>query len=414
VRLRVQFIGKLTKKQVIHCEKRLKYYDNAHHRLKPISRNLWITNAELNIMANDNVDEQDKKIEDIENKLLAEDDYSETPPSDIVAFNELRSCADLVRMYKNDQLIIKPDFQRDIVWPNPAQTRFIDSLVKQLPIPSMCLSLDYNTQERLMIDGLQRISSIIKFLTDSDWRLSSLDDIDEKISGKTSGFIKKKYPQIYSRIENLTIPVTVLRCDYSKKSHLNYLFTIFHRLNTGGNKLSNQEIRNCIYQGSFNDMLKEIVNYPNMRGLFGLKPNETKRYAYEELVLRVFAFADEYMSYNGKLAKFLNDYMERNRNIDEDEVDSRTRAFKRAIDLFYERMMEGNQLPKLSKATTEALLVGMYLNIDELEQLDTDQLREKYQSLREDQNFSFENLNEGIASTEKVKARIGRAIELFS
>ncbi len=124
--------------------------------------------------------------------------------------------------YKTDQLIIKPDFQRDIVWTKPAQTRFIDSLVKQLPIPSMCLSLDYKTGERLMIDGLQRISSIIYFLTDKKWKLSKLDDIDKRISGRTPSQIKQKDYDIYSRLENLTIPVTVLRCDYSKKSHMNY------------------------------------------------------------------------------------------------------------------------------------------------------------------------------------------------
>ena len=69
-------------------------------------------------------------IERIEAEQEENDDYSETPPTDIVAFNELRSCADLVRMYNTRQLVIKPDFQRDVVWSNPAQTRFIDSLVK--------------------------------------------------------------------------------------------------------------------------------------------------------------------------------------------------------------------------------------------------------------------------------------------
>ena len=81
----------------------------------------------------------------------------------------------------------------------------------------MCLSLDYKTEKRLMIDDLQRISSIIKFLSEDDWRLSALDDIDSRISGRTAGYIREKHTDIYSRIDNLTIPVTVLRCDYSKK-----------------------------------------------------------------------------------------------------------------------------------------------------------------------------------------------------
>ncbi|RLA44388.1 MAG: DUF262 domain-containing protein, partial [Gammaproteobacteria bacterium] len=59
--------------------------------------------------------ELDEELESVEEALADEDDFSETPPSDIVAFNELRSCADLVRLYKSKQLDIQPDFQRDIV-----------------------------------------------------------------------------------------------------------------------------------------------------------------------------------------------------------------------------------------------------------------------------------------------------------
>ena len=125
-----------------------------------------------------------------EEDVLSQDDSSDQPPSDIVAFNELRSCADLVRMYESNQLEIKPDFQRDIVWPNASQTRFIDSLTKQLPIPSMCIGLDYNTNSRIVIDGLQRMWSIIRFLTEENWKLSSLRDIDHRLSGKRMSYIQ--------------------------------------------------------------------------------------------------------------------------------------------------------------------------------------------------------------------------------
>lgn len=64
------------------------------------------------------------------------------PPPDIIAFNEQRSCADIFRMYQKGQIEISPDFQRGEVWRNSAQTLFIDSLMKQLPIPSMCLYID--------------------------------------------------------------------------------------------------------------------------------------------------------------------------------------------------------------------------------------------------------------------------------
>lgn len=359
------------------------------------------------------MEEYNEEIATEESHLAEEDDYSETPPSDIVAFNELRSCADLVRMYKANQLIIKPDFQRDIVWNNPAQTRFIDSLVKQLPIPSMCLSLDYKTEKRLMIDGLQRISSIIKFLTDTDWRLSQLEDIDSRISGRTASHIKEKHTDIYSRIENLTIPVTVLRCDYSKKSHMNYLFTIFHRLNTGGNKLSNQEIRNCIFQGDFNELLKSLVKNKITRDLFSLEDNNSYRFSYEELFLRAFTFADTLDKYNGRLAKFLNDYMDNKKKISSEEIERKRDVMERTVNLLYNRILDGQSLPKLSKATTESILIGIYKNIDILESNTDLKLQEKLSLLRKDDQFSVESLKEGLSATEKVKNRINRAVEIF-
>ncbi|HGY1053854.1 TPA: DUF262 domain-containing protein [Aeromonas salmonicida subsp. pectinolytica] len=119
-------------------------------------------------------------IESEEDGLFFEDESDQQPPSDIVAYNELRSCADLFRMYDNGILEISPDFQRDSVWKAAGQTRFIDSLIKQLPIPSMCFSLDYKTQKWQVIDGLQRMSAIIKFLDNKkDWRLSDLNSCSE-------------------------------------------------------------------------------------------------------------------------------------------------------------------------------------------------------------------------------------------
>jgi len=142
------------------------------------------------------------------------------------------------------------------------QTRFIDSLIKQLPIPSLCLTLDYKTGKRIVIDGLQRIQSIINFLNvNEDWKLAKLEDIDDRISGKKVSEIKEKNSFFIERVKNAALPITILRCDLSKESHANYLFTIFHRLNSGGTKLNNQEIRNAIYSGNFNNFLKEANRY---------------------------------------------------------------------------------------------------------------------------------------------------------
>jgi len=358
--------------------------------------------------------EYDEDIQKQERYLEEEDDTNEVPPTDIVAFNELRSCADIARMYKNGQLNIQPDFQRDVVWSNASKTRFIDSLIKQLPIPSMCISLDYRTDERLVIDGLQRISSIISFLTNDNWKLSKLDDIDPKISGKTVEYIKDKFASIFDRVENLTIPITVLRCDYSKKSHKQYLFTIFHRLNTGGNKLTNQEIRNCIYGGKLNTLLRELVKYENFRLMLNLEDEATYRFAYEELILRLFAFSEERKRYKGGLANFLNNYMDDNRSLDDVEIERKRHNFERTINLFYLRILNAQPLPKISKTTTEAIIVGIYSNINNLETLEDSHLRGMFHNLRNDELFSLENLKEGLSGREKVQKRLERAVNIFN
>lgn len=120
----------------------------------------------------------DQTISKLEEQSFYEDDYAEVPPSDIVAYNELRSCADLFRMKQQGILNIQPEFQRDIVWKGPDQTRFIDSLIKQLPIPSMCFALDHKAQRWIVIDGLQRISTIVRFLDGGNWTLSPLEDVE--------------------------------------------------------------------------------------------------------------------------------------------------------------------------------------------------------------------------------------------
>ena len=359
----------------------------------------------------------DKKLEELEELQENSDDSNESPPNDIVAYNELRSCADLLRMYQEKQLEIQPDFQRDVVWNKSMQTRLIDSLVKQLPIPSLCISLDYKTQERFVIDGLQRIATIINFLDtekDAEWQLARLDDIDERISGKSNLTIKKKYPEIFSKIQNTVLPITVLRCDYSKKSHMNYLFTIFHRLNTGGSKLTNQEIRNCIYNGTLNDYLKTSVNLENFKLIFDIKDSKVYRFSNEELILRFISLYSKHENYNGRLAKFLNKFMEDNKNADTTTIDDFINITERTLNLLYQKILNNSVMPRLSKATTEAVLVGIAKNIDSLEAKSNEEAFKLYMEVRNDDLFSVENLKEGLAQKDKVITRLNKAIEILS
>lgn len=246
--------------------------------------------------------------EEMKDSDFTEDDSNEVPPIDIVAFNELRSCADLFRLYKEKVLDIDPDFQREFVWQPAAQTRFIDSLTKQLPIPSMCLAFDYKKEQWIAIDGRQRLSTIIKFLQKGDWRLSKLDDINPEIAGKSAARIGNEDGDLYryyQRVSNTSIPINVLRCDFSNKSHMDYIFTIFHRLNSGGIKLNNQEIRNCIFQGSFNTLLEECDQSNDWRKLNRMKSELNYRRVKQEINFASSHFVKIWQNIMVKLPSFL-------------------------------------------------------------------------------------------------------------
>lgn len=360
----------------------------------------------------------DKNIEILERMTFEEDDSPEVPPSDIVAYNESRSCADLFRMYNQGILEIQPEFQREIVWKSPAQTRFIDSLTKQLPIPSMCFSMDHKTLRWKVIDGLQRMASIIRFLSgDPNWVLSRLDDIDQDLSGKSAkSFLNPDSPlhHFYRRVENLTLPITVLRCDYSKKSNTNYLFTIFHRLNTGAMKLNNQEIRNCIYSGTFNNLLKELNRNTEWMRLNKMKKENGFRFTKEELILRFFAFYDQYKEYGGRLAKFLNEYMADNRNLNDAQAKEKKELFEKTIKLVFLKLFDGKAPTKTPISVIEATLVGVAKNINALEITDAHEIKSKYNTLLQHEEFSEQKLSEGLSGKLRVIGRLDAAINTFS
>lgn len=341
-----------------------------------------------------------------------EDSEQPIPPADIVAYNELRSCADLFRMHATGKLEIQPDFQREVVWKQDDQSRFIDSLVKQLPIPSMCFSLDYKTQRWKVIDGLQRMSSIIRFLSQTEWRLSNLSDIHPQLRGVTNSDLRQgneDQKRLFALVEDVSIPVTVIRCDYSQPNHMLYLFTIFHRLNSGGVRLTNQEIRNCIYSGAFNDQLKEFDRTNGdwkavKKRIWG----SMDRYRSVEVLLRVLAFSENRQAYDGNLARFLNQFMH-----------ARTKANDHDIKMPLADMMArakeafgAGRPTKLPLVLVEALLVALYVKRAELATRSAADMQASYAAMRSKPSF-MESARYAVTSVENVKARLDAAIRAF-
>lgn len=357
------------------------------------------------------------KIENIEEKFSETYRSTEQPPPNIVAFNELRSCADLFRLHEKEQIDIHPFFQRECVWTAPDQTRFIDSLVKQLPIPSMCFAFDYNTRKWIVIDGLQRMTAIVKFLNkNANWTLSRLEDIDPNLSGKNSIDFHDEESPLHSyieRVENLTLPITVLRCDFSDESHMEYLFKIFHRLNAGGVRLNSQEIRNCIYSGSFNNMLIELDKDANWVRLKSHINGKKDRFRSMELALRILAFSKSRDAYKGNLARFLNDFMFNHRRESDSKLNNIKKGFVRMSTILVDKVIPQMESQKFGFTQFEALAVGVVLNIGNVEQLNDKDLKKCIKKFEQIELLKTEALSADISRTESVKSRLKFAIESF-
>ncbi len=360
-------------------------------------------------------------IKEIEDKLQFEDDSNEVPPKEVFTFNELRSCSDLFRMYQKKLLEIQPIYQRDIVWGNSDRTRFIDSLLKRLPIPSLCFSQDSNTNKMQVIDGLQRIDTICQFFNDGSWRLSSLEDIDKRISGKSVQEIKESNPEVLSDIENFALPVTLLRCDYTKTNHTEYVFTIFRRLNTGGLKLTNQEIRNAIFSGPLNDLLKvcnDTKYWKNLLRKTTGQKNKNDRFRSIETVLKFFAFYDRLSKFKSGLSNYLNEYMKDSRFLSEENLEKKRTLFNRTVNFALSYLYARKTATKLNGATFEAVLYGIAKNIDGLEKLVSKSrqatITRKYKDLLKQKTFSTETLSEGLYQKQKVVERFSLAESAFS
>jgi hypothetical protein len=302
-----------------------------------------------------------------EDTFFEEDRDQPIPPENVVAYNELRSCADLCRMHASGKLELQPDFQRDVVWKPEEQARFIDSLVKQLPIPSMCFSLDSHTKNWKVIDGLQRMSTITKFLGSAEWRVAPVEDIHAVLRGKKNVDLRKgsdEEKKLYASVEDISIPITVIRCDYSDESHMRYLFTIFNRLNSGGVRLNNQEMRNCIYSGKFNNMLKDVDRnckpwHAVCRRIWG----KMDRFRSVEILLRMLAFSEKAEQYDGNLAGFLNDYMlKAMRGADDETLKGYRTSLENSTALAL-LVLESLPVGKRSLTFVEGILVGVMTNL---------------------------------------------------
>ncbi|WP_426117424.1 DUF262 domain-containing protein [Massilia sp. PWRC2] len=199
------------------------------------------------------------------------------------------------------KLKLDPDFQRKYKWDKAGwerASRFIESCLMRIPLPA-CYFAEKGDGTHLVIDGVQRLTTIEKFFND-DFALEGLTAFEE-LEGK-------KFSQLgayRAELEATTIRCIILR----KENPENLIQEIFSRLNQGAVRLSDQEIRHAIFPGTLNDLLYDLGCLPDIAN-FGNTVKDAREA--DELVLRFFALQDDLASYKGRLSKFLDTYMREN------------------------------------------------------------------------------------------------------
>ena len=230
----------------------------------------------------------------------------EKASQDIVKDGYEMSIGELLNLYRDDELVIDPEFQRYFRWDVTRKSRFIESLMLGIPIPPIFV---YQNEDGIweLIDGLQRLSTIFEFvgmLKSPDGGIAdpaeleatkmqpSLDGV--KWTGGENGLSKP----LQLQVKRSRIRVEILTKDSDAQSK----YELFQRLNTGGASLNEQEVRNCIIvkiNPEFYRWLKGASEIEQFLDTLSITTNAEQQQKNLELALRFFVVKN--MPYQGKL-----------------------------------------------------------------------------------------------------------------
>ncbi|WJV54463.1 DUF262 domain-containing protein [Prodigiosinella aquatilis] len=294
-----------------------------------------------------------------------------------------------------------PDYQREFIWNNKQKSRFIESLLLNLPIPYIFVA-DIGSGEnegRLeIVDGSQRIRTLHQFTNN----MLTLEGLQKLVTA--NGF---KYSDFSSprrlRFDRKTIRMIELTeyCDEETRRE------IFDRLNTGGKKLTTMEQRQGSNDGPFLAFVNEISEDALFQSICPLGDARKCRSEYPELALRYFAYTEEYLEFRKSVDEFLTTYLKR-KNAEYTEKDAETLTTKfHQMCKFIETYFP-NGFRKVKNATTvprirfEALAVGATLALEE----DPNLVPQNIESWINSKEFITHTRSDASNSKPKVKARI--------
>lgn len=221
---------------------------------------------------------------------------------------------ELIRRVERFRIEVAPVYQRQFRWDEARQSKLIESLLLGIPVPPLFMATNVNFDEQVqweVVDGLQRLLTLVNFAGGDDARRATnlkqpilvLRELDKLTSINGSKFAD--LPQdIRSSLEDRPVKVIVL----NDKSDLQVRFDLFERLNTGGVKLTDQEVRECVYRGEFMDCIVELSLDENFMKIVHLPAQRWKDGTPQDYTLRFFAFLEKYMEFKHSVKEFLNEF----------------------------------------------------------------------------------------------------------
>lgn len=310
-------------------------------------------------------------------------------------------------MVDANDLMTNPDYQRNYVYDDKRASLLVESILIGIPIPIIYLCEE---EEGIysVIDGQQRIMSFTRFLK-NEFALTGLT----KLTELNGSYFKDLSKSIQRRLRAKSLKAICLDRD---SQDLKY--DIFSRLNLGAVKLKDQEVRNCIYRGSFNDMLHHIANTDvNARSLFHNADN--KRMEFEERILRFFAMRDFY-NISGTFKDTMNRFMTKHMHDSpaeiasfEEQYRSVTDAVKQVLgdDAFF---FQGERSSKFNGAVYDSIIIPFSLFSKRDLLMHADAIRTRLAIMKASDDEYRENVYVGTNAGRKVRSRITKVIDIIN
>jgi len=283
-----------------------------------------------------------------------------------------------------------PFYQRNFVWTQKEQSRFIESILLGFPISTMVFAEVENGALEI-IDGSQRMRTIDNFLNDrlKLVGLEKLEGLNQLTFNDFSSSRKRK-------IKNSTIRAIVL-FDLDK-STLDIPHELFDRLNTGGKSLTKMEIVKGTQQGAFiNFLFEECENNSRLNELSQFSNEDKKRGYREEFLIKYFAFSDN-LNFDKVLNVFLDDYIEEQNELFRDDVyrDEKLAQLKEMLS-FVQKKNLIKDIKSHRKNKILAIYIGVTLALKEKRLIENNEIDIFVEDFIENaKSNSFEKLKENI------------------